>query len=108
MIITIDTSLPLSETEKSALRMILIGGDPVTPAAAEAAPTWVPTPAPTPAPAPEPEADDATMEDAVQLATKLVSEGKAAQVKEALRGVGAKRVSELKGDAIATFIASLS
>jgi hypothetical protein len=49
-----------------------------------------------------------TMEDAVALATSLVSNGKAAQVKAALADCGAKRVSELADDKIASFIAALS
>jgi hypothetical protein len=55
-----------------------------------------------------PDADGATMEDAVALATKLVSSGQAAKVKAALAEAGAKRVSELGEDKIADFIASLS
>ena len=49
-----------------------------------------------------------TLDDAVTLATKLVSEGKAADVKAALATAGAKRVSELKGDSISKFIKALS
>ncbi len=48
-----------------------------------------------------------TLEDAVSAATKLVSEGKSATVKTALAAVGAKRVSELKGVAIASFMEAL-
>lgn len=57
-------------------------------------------------PAP-PAKGEATMEAAVKAATDLVSQGKAAQVKTALAGVGAKRVSELKGKAIAEFLEAL-
>lgn len=57
----------------------------------------------------EPETSNgATMEDAVALATSLVSGGKAAQVKSALAECGAKRVSELAEDKIPAFIAALS
>lgn len=60
-------------------------------------------------PAPEPDENgEATMKDAVELATKLVSNGEAAKVKAALAEVGAKRVSQLKEDKIPTFVASLS
>lgn len=48
-----------------------------------------------------------TLEDAVSKATKLVSGGKASEVKAALAAAGAKRVSELKGDAIGTFMQAL-
>jgi hypothetical protein len=50
----------------------------------------------------------ATMDDAVKLATELVSAGKAAEVKAALTDLGAKRVSELSGGAIGEFISRLS
>lgn len=49
--------------------------------------------------------DAPTLQDAVTLATDMVGAGKATQVKAALAAAGgAKRVSELKGDAIAAFI----
>lgn len=51
--------------------------------------------------------DEPTLDDAVALATKLMSGGKAADVKAALGTVGAKRVSELKGSKIAAFIEAL-
>lgn len=60
-----------------------------------------------------PEVDDdaptakATLEQAVSRATALVSKGKTETVKEALAAVGAKKVSELKGTAIAAFIEAL-
>lgn len=72
-----------------------------------------PTVAPVAETLPEPEeettppAGEATMAAAVKAATDLVSQGKAAQVKTALAGVGAKRVSELKGKAIAEFLEAL-
>lgn len=48
-----------------------------------------------------------TLQDAVTKATAAISAGKQAQVKAALNAAGAKRVSELKGDGIATFINAL-
>jgi Ribosome-associated chaperone zuotin len=51
--------------------------------------------------------DAPTLDDAVSKATKLVSEGKTAQVKAALLAAGAKRVSELKGAGISVFLNSL-
>lgn len=64
---------------------------------------------------PEPEAPSEpaaagspTMEDAVALATQLVSNGRAADVKAALASFDTKRVSELKDDAIPQFVALLS
>jgi len=49
-----------------------------------------------------------TLQDAVSKATELVAAGKAAAVKKALTSVGAKRVSELKGDAISSFMNALA
>lgn len=61
---------------------------------------------PKPEPAEEESDDDApALSDAVKLATKRVSEGRAKDVKAALTAVGAKKVSELKGDQIAEFLA---
>ena len=48
-----------------------------------------------------------TLEQAVAQATTLVADGKTAKVKEALAAAGAKRVSELKGSAIAVFLGAL-
>lgn len=59
-------------------------------------------------PSADEEGDGPTMQDAVELATKLVSNGEAKRVKEALADAGAKRVSELKADKVADFIAALS
>lgn len=52
--------------------------------------------------------DGPTMEDAVAAATKLVSSGQAAKVKAALGEVGAKKVSEVKAEDLATFVNALS
>lgn len=49
----------------------------------------------------------ATMDTAVKRATELVANGKAAEVKAALATAGVKRVSELKGKAIAAFLEAL-
>lgn len=73
---------------------------------------------PEPEPEPEVEAEDdedddllgagPTMEDAVALATKLIDDDRAADVKAALASVGVKKVGELRGDDIAAFIEELS
>lgn len=57
--------------------------------------------------APTEEPEDA-MAQAIALATKMVSDGEAKKVKEALASAGANRVSELKGDAVAKFLEALS
>lgn len=51
--------------------------------------------------------DGATLDRAVALATERVSRGDAAAVKAALAKADAKRVSELSGEGIATFISEL-
>ena len=58
--------------------------------------------------APADEAPAVTKKDAVALATKLVSEGQAANVKKDLTDLGAKRVSELADEDVPAFIAALS
>ena len=74
---------------------------------------------PEPEPEPEVEAEDdedddllggggPTMEDAVALATKLIDDDRAADVKAALASIGVKKVGELKGAGIAAFIEELS
>ena len=89
---------------------------PAAKKAAAAAPAKKAAAKPEPDPEPEaeeeePEAEDEdlvggpTMADAVALATKLVSEGRAVEVKSTLAECGAaKRVSELEGDNIAKFV----
>lgn len=92
------------------------------PKAAPAKPAQKAAKKPEPEPEPEEEPEDEpevaeesedgdeapTLKDAVALATKLVSDGKAPQVKKALTDLGAKRVSELKESDVPAFIAALS
>lgn len=117
MQITIDTN-NLSETDVNFLR-VLVGDAPApTEAAPAAKKATAKKAAAKPEPTPEPEADEAvaddssdadtpTLEDAVALATKLVSAGKSKEVKAALTDVGAKRVSEVDEDKIGELIAAL-
>lgn len=114
MILTIDTSQPLSEEDLAVLRAISNGTAPVPTAkaeqpAAKKAAAKKPLEAVKEADEPEPEPDEGvTKEQAVERAMKLVSAGDAAKVKSALEVVGAKRVSELKsGDDVAKFIEAL-
>lgn len=116
MHISIDTNEALSATDREILSL-LMGGAPAP--AVKAAPPAAKAKAKAAEPEPEPEApaeeeedllgggDEVTMEDAVAAATKLVSEGRAAEVKEALGKVGAKRVSEIKPGDLAAFVKSL-
>lgn len=118
MFISIEDTNELTALDKAVLS-ILVGDNAVVPVPAATPAKATPTPAKKAAAAapakadPEPEADagsdDAvTMQDAVDLATRLVSEGKAADVKAALANAGVKRVSELEGDAVGVFVTTLS
>lgn len=129
MQITINTTEPLSDVDVAVLRTLLGESGAETPAPAPKAAAPAPAakkaapkaekaaPEPEPEVEEEPEAeadedlvgdDSPTMEDAVALATKLVSSGQAAKVKAALSEVGAKKVSEIKAGDIATFVNALS
>lgn len=78
------------------------------------APEPEPTPEPETAEEPEPEEDEdlvgtvaPTMQDALDAAGALVSEGKAPQVKAALAKAKAKKVSELTAESIPVFLDAL-
>lgn len=79
-----------------------------TQAAAEDFADEAPTPAAPEAPAPAEEDEGPSREDAVALATKMISNGKAPAVKEALSGLGVARVGELSDEQVAEFIKALS
>lgn len=85
--------------------------------APKAAPAAKKAAAKAPAKDPEPAADEPdtdedastpTLEDAVALATKMVSNGEAKKVKSALSDVGAKKVSEIPEGKVSEFVAALS
>ena len=84
-----------------------------TPVAVTAPAPEEPAPAPAPAPeepAPAPEdagSDKGLLDVAVKRATALLAEGDTTPVKEALKAAGARRVSQLKGDAIQVFLDAL-
>lgn len=114
--ITLDTD-NLSTDQVSALGTLVGTGSGETPAPvakATPAPAAKKAAAPKAEATPEPEAeeetstDGPTKEDAVALATKLVSNGEAAKVKAALGEVGAKKVSEIPEEKVAEFVAALS
>lgn len=123
--ITLDTE-SLSETDKQILSSLsgaaAVVGDQASAPSAKSAPTTKAEPKATKKAEPkavqkaEPEDDDddsdgddgATLQDAIDLATKVVSEGKAKAVKAALTSAGVKRVSELKASQVAAFMAELS
>ena len=124
MIITIDTSIPFSDTDMAVLQALagvreIAPAKPAPkaapPAKAEAAPPAKPAPkaappakpAPKAAPPAKAESGSPTLSDAVAAATKLVSSGKTSVVKSALETVGAARVSELSEDKIADFLSAL-
>lgn len=122
MQITINTAEALSDTDLAILAVLVQQDAAATPApkaekaAAKPAKKAAAKPEPKPEPEPEPEEDEdlvggddaPTMEDAVALATKLVSSGRSKDVKAALNAAGAKRVSELKAEDIPEFVNALS
>lgn len=116
MQIIIDTTNDLSSLDLDVLRALTGQSSPAisAPKAEEPKKAEAKTAkaAPKAAPDPEPEEDvtpdEVSLDDAIALATRLVSNGEAPRVKEALTSLGMKRVGELKGDQIATFVAALS
>jgi hypothetical protein len=123
MIISVDTE-KLSEQDKTILRVVLGGftAEPAkTPVEDKPAPRRRAAAKAAAEPEPEPVEDEVaddgededllgaapTLDDAVERATALVTDGKSAQVKKALAAVGAKRVSELAEDDVAAFLEAL-
>lgn len=118
MQIHIDTSEPLSDTDKQVLA-VLTGKEATTPAAkvntVAAKPAAKPAPEKDVEPDPEPEpdadadaGDGVSLEDARALASKMVSNGEAAKVKAALTSVGAKKISEVDDDSVQAFYDALN
>ena len=98
-----DKPEPASEPEEPA-------EEPKKAPAKAAAPKAAPKPA-EPAPEPEEAPSEAPDEDdeaeAVRLATALVHDGRGAEVREALKKVDAKKVSDLKGESLSGFLAAV-
>ena len=115
MQITIDTN-NMSELDRAMLGYLAaqdveeVEPEPVKPAKAAATKKAA---APKAGPEPEPETEEEdllggpSLSDAIAAATNMVSDGKANQVKAALAEVGAKRVSDLKAEDVATFLTAL-
>jgi hypothetical protein len=106
-----DNLTPGQQVALGSLVGIAEGSAVETPAPAKATPAKKAAAKPEPTPDPEPaedEASEATLEDAVALATKMVSNGEAKKVKAALSDVGAKKVSEIPADKVGDFVAALS
>lgn len=122
---------PKAEDKPEETRLSVVKNDtdkpePATPAAEEPAEevaeepkkapakTAAPKAAPKPAePAPEPEeapseaADEDEQSEAVRLATALVHDGRGSEVREALKAVDAKKVSDLKGESLTAFLTAV-
>lgn len=110
---TVTIQFDTSEDISGLIAALSGGSAPAAPAEA-AKPAATKTAKAAAKPAAAAEADDApaaaegpTLDDAIERATTLVSEGKAAQVKAALTSVGAKRVSELTDKTIGGFMDAL-
>lgn len=124
MILTIDTSQPLSLTDRTVLAALLNGGTPTTftnattmtvtlpaegveqPKAEEpkAAKPRKATAKPKAEPDPE---DSSPMAQAVERASALISANQADVVRAALKVAGAPRVGELTDDQVAAFLSAL-
>lgn len=107
-----------------AAAVALLGGTPLaetTPVATPAKKTTAAKPAPVVEPEPEPEPEeeedllgggeeDPTVQDALDLASAKVQDGKAPEIKKVLVALGVKKVSELDGnvDDLKTFIAKVT
>ena len=117
MQITIDTSAPLSDTDKAILALVAGTADTTIVQEPAKVPTPAPkkTPAPKPEPEPEPEVDEdgddedliggaPTVQDAIDKATALIGQGKQALVKAALKAIGADRVSNIPASKAARFL----
>lgn len=91
----------------------LLGGAeaPAAAPAKKAAPKKAAAKAPEPEPEAEEEAGDdegVTLQQCIDRATELVSEGRAAEVKGALSNLGVKRVGELEESQYEEFLAAIS
>lgn len=87
--------------------------EPVKKAAEKPAPKPEPVAEPDEAPAEAPDeapanTSELTMSDAVEAATRLVSDGKSTVVRAALKSVGASRVGKIPADKIDEFLAALN
>ena len=118
----------LTQLDRKVLALLAGVDDPAPEKAAAPAPEKAASPAkkasppkaaaPAPAPVEEPESaaeeeapaadGEPTLDDAIAIAAKMISDGKSAQVKAALADVGAKRVSGIDADQIGTFLAALA
>lgn len=115
MQITIDTSIPLNDSDRAFLSTLLglpVGSTIVTePAKVPAkAPAKAPAPKPEPVVEPEPEVEEdliggaPTVQDAVDRATELVNSGQQAKVKAGIKAVGADRVSNIPASKVQAFL----
>lgn len=127
--ITVDSTTPVEELRAIQALIASLAGAPVTvaeqarqltepkdeaPKAATPAKKAVapkPKPAPKPAPEPEPEetsddeaAAEYTVQDALAIASPIVSAGRTREVKDCLTQVGAMKVSEVPAEKLGEFI----
>lgn len=112
MQITIDTANPLTELDRGILRSLLSDVTPVeTPVEKPVRKKPGPKPKAEAEAEAEAEADTdegPTLNDAVNRATELLGEGKAAVVKKALKDLDVERVGKLEGSQIAEFLTAIS
>ena len=128
--ITVDSTTPVEELRAIQALIASLAGAPVTvaeqarqltepkdeapKAATPAKKAVAPKPKPTPKPAPEPEPEETsdddeaaaeyTTQDALAIASPIVSAGRTREVKDCLTQVGAKKVSEVPAEKLGEFI----
>ena len=97
---------PAEEPKKAPAKAAAPKKAPAKAAAPKEAPKPAePAPEPEEAPSEAPDEDDEA--EAVRLATALVHDGRGAEVREALKAVDAKKVSDLKGESLSGFLAAV-
>ena len=128
--ITVDSTTPVEELRAIQALIASLAGAPVTvaeqarqltepkdetpkAAPAPAKKAVAPKPKPAPKPAPEPESEETsddeaaagyTTQDALAIASPIVSAGRTREVKDCLTQVGAKKVSEVPAEKLGEFI----
>lgn len=105
MQIVIETSMPLNETERKVLRLLL-GEEEASPEPVKKAPAKKTAPKKE-APAKAETADPGALDKARDLATKMVATGRKSEAKQALTEVGARRVGELTARQAVQFLSLL-
>lgn len=109
MQIVIDTTNPLSDTDRRILRLLLGSPGPSEEAAGPEARTDTEKPSETPSEAGDPTGTDSELlDEAIKKATDLIKDKQGDRVRAALEAAGVKKVTHLDNDeALRTFLDAL-